>query len=331
MVRAPADHLGVNWTPASLIQHRTMSTVVLLHPEDASDGCRSLYFAAVLPHCDYQRRVYGGPACGPRQRRADGVSGCRTCTGVTARAWDVAGRVGAVDAFLDYPDGRSAAFKVTRAASDPRAWQLDRLLGRDGFAWPLPGRWWWTVTISDVRDLPRLRQCFANIVLFCEAEGVHRPKRQWRFKADQLDDDLRWLITDSSVDIWGYPDVPAAKGEKRRKAMVTPPGGGGVIDDSLSGLNEALQSAFAADHLQRRVAKLLRTPAHERHLFVIVHETDLQPEVTLALMFGNDVPSGEAWLPQGIGHLWLAPAFSDRVVLGSASGWVQHLPYDDGV
>lgn len=250
-------------------------------------------------------------------------------TGVTARAWDVQGRNGAVDAFLDYADGRTGAFEVTRAATDQSALQLDQLLGRDGFAWPLPGGWWWTLSISDVRELPRLRRCFEKVVLLCEAEGVHRPEVLWRARLDDLDDDVRWLVEESSADLWGHPDVPAVEGTKVRKAMVTPAGDGGTVDDSLAGLNAVLETAFAATHLQHRVKKLLRTPADERHLFVIVHPTDLRFDVTSALMFDTEVPAGPAWRPEGISHLWLAPAFSNRVLLSSESGWTQAFPYDN--
>lgn len=32
---------------------------------------------------------------------------------------------------------------------------------------------------------------------------------------------------------------------------------------------------------------------------------------------GNQVPQGAAWRPEGSSHLWLAPAFSQRVLLGN--------------
>jgi hypothetical protein len=38
--------------------------------------------------------------------------------GAIATPYDVAGRQGAVEAFLDYPDGRRAAFEVTQLATD---------------------------------------------------------------------------------------------------------------------------------------------------------------------------------------------------------------------
>lgn len=101
-----------------------------------------------------------------------------------------------------------------------------------------------------------------------------------------------------------------------------------MADDSLSGFGDAPTDAFLSEHLRRRVAKLVRTPADEKHLFVIVHHTDLRFEVAYSLMFGTTVPSGPAWLPDGISHLWLTPQFSNRVLVGIASDWVQTHPYD---
>ena len=90
--------------------------------------------------------------------------------GATATAYDVDGRQGAVEAFLDYPDGRRGAFEVTQLATDRGAsLQLESLLGRDGHGWPLPGKWWWTIKIDHPRDLPRLRNIYAKIILACES------------------------------------------------------------------------------------------------------------------------------------------------------------------
>lgn len=253
-------------------------------------------------------------------------------TGTRARAWDipgVKGRDGGVDAFLDYPDGRTAAFEVTRIASDQQALQLENLLGRAGFEWPLPGQWWWDVWISDVRDLPRLKQCFEKVVLLCEAARVTCPEHLDMTDSAHLDDDVLWLVEESSVSLHGYPNVPAVDGDRVRKALVTPAGNGGMVDDSLSGLNDTLADAFSAAHLPNHVAKLVRTPADEKHLFLIVHQTDLRFEVASALMFGTTVPEGQAWLPAGISHLWLAPEFSNRVLVGTSTGWVQAYPYDN--
>jgi len=156
--------------------------------------------------------------------------------GVTATAWDVDGRQGAVDAFLDYPDDRRAAFEVTRLATDSGALQLDQLLGRDGFEWPLPGRWWWNVFVGSPRDLPRLRESFPKIVVMCEQAGVTRPGQLVSQRDDQIDPDVRWLVEDSTSTMQGHPDVPSVDGQRVRRAMVTPDGGGGAVDEQLRGL-----------------------------------------------------------------------------------------------
>lgn len=144
-------------------------------------------------------------------------------TGARARVWDVPGvkgRTGAVDAFLDYLDGRTAAFEITKIEQKD-ALQLDKLLGRDQFEWPLPGHWWWDLCIPDVRDLPRLRRCFEKVILLCEAAGVTRPDHLVSLTRDNPDDDVIWLVKDSSASLQGYPDIPAVDGNRVRKAMVT--------------------------------------------------------------------------------------------------------------
>jgi hypothetical protein len=206
--------------------------------------------------------------------------------------------------------------------------QLDKLLEGDQFEWPLPGHWWWDLWIPDVRDLPRLRRCFEKVILLCEAAGVTRPDHLVSLTRDNPDDDVIWLVKDSSASLQGYPDIPAVDGNRVRKAMVTPGGDGSIADDSLSSLWDALADTFSSEHLRRRVAKLVRTSADEKHLFAFVHHTDLGFEGAYALMFGTTVPSGPAWLPDGISHLSLAPQFWNRVLVGTASGWVQTHPYD---
>lgn len=94
--------------------------------------------------------------------------------GAKAHAWDTDGRQGAVDAMLALADGRRASFEVTSLAA-PGALQTDSLLHRDGYAWPCPGQWWWTVQVGDIRDLPRLREIYPGIVLRCEIVGATRP------------------------------------------------------------------------------------------------------------------------------------------------------------
>lgn len=247
-------------------------------------------------------------------------------TGAVAIPWDIGGRQNAVDAFLNYADGRRAAFEVTRAGTDQAALQLDNLLGREGFEWPLPGAWWWDITITDVRDLPRLRQCYRKIILMCEAINAPRPELV-RTPSWNVDEDLHWLLVESSVTFWGHPDVPSRDTFRTRKALVTSGGDGGVVDEALTGLRQALVEAFQVGNLHRHVEKVSRTAADEHHLFVILHENDLDFSVMSALMFDRSLPPNPAWLPAGLSHLWLAPAFSSRVLLSAGGVWSQAFPY----
>jgi hypothetical protein len=110
--------------------------------------------------------------------------------GAVATAYDVAGRQGAVEALLDYPDGRRGAFEVTQLATDRGAsLQLASLLKQDRFRLPLPGKWWWTIKIGHPRDRPRLRSIFAKTALLCESVGV---MLAGPVDLDELD---RWMRT----------------------------------------------------------------------------------------------------------------------------------------
>lgn len=246
--------------------------------------------------------------------------------GVVAEAWDVDGREGVVDAMLTYPDGRRAAFEVTSLSAEG-AIQTQRLLGRDNFSWPLPGQWWWTISVGSARDIPRLRATYQKIILICERANVELPERlRW----SEIDDaDMRWLVAESSSTMIGHRNSPASAAPGGG-AMVVPAGSGGAANESLSGLTDALSEAFAVDHMPSHIRKVQQTEADERHLFIVVHDTALPFTVMYALMFTVELPSAAPPLPVEIDHLWLAPPYTRRILLWSlVSGWANHYPYDN--
>jgi hypothetical protein len=113
-------------------------------------------------------------------------------------------------------------------------------------------------------------------------------------------------------------------------AMVVPVSGGGVVDDSLPGFVDELRTAFATPHIAPHFAKLARANANERHLFIPLHGSTLSFPVSTGLMFGDTPPSEPPPVPEHITHVWLAPAFSRRVLLWSRSeGWRNFFPYAD--
>lgn len=246
--------------------------------------------------------------------------------GAVATAWDVDGRQGVVDAMLALPDGRQAAFEVTALAA-VGALQADALLGRDGFGWPSPGQWWWSVHVGSPRDLPHLRTAFNRVVLLCEAAGVTRPENLLGGH-DDVDPDICWLVEESTSNMCGHPNVHAVDGDKVRNTMVVPVGRGGGVDHSLSGLREALAEAFGEPPMPRHFEKLARTGAGQRHLFVFIHHSALPFAVADGLWSGTRLPPEPPPLPTAVTHLWLAPALGGRVLLWSPGGWEEHQPYD---
>jgi hypothetical protein len=248
------------------------------------------------------------------------VSNERTL-GAVATANDVAPRQGAVDAFLDYPDGRRGAFEVTQLATDGGAsLHLDSLLARDGFGWPLPGKWWWTIEIEDRRDLPRLRNIYAKIIRRCESVGVTHPRH---LPMAEVDADVRWLVRESSVQMQGHPTVAATDGHRVRRTMINQRSTWGGSDETFSQLDEALSTAFDTTLIQRHLAKLRRTQADERHLFLVVGLYDLDFSLFDALGSSDRLPAGAPALPDGLTHLWLAPVYCHRVLIGTSAGWAE--------
>ncbi|MFE0739115.1 hypothetical protein [Streptomyces sp. NPDC058855] len=246
--------------------------------------------------------------------------------GAKAIPWDINGRQGVVDAMLLLPDGKKAAFEVTKLAADG-ALQIDSILAKDGYSWPSPGRWWWSIEVGSPYDIPRLRKCYTRIALMCERHNVDSPYVLWR--ANYEDVDLTWLIEQSSSDMHGYPSVPAVEGDIKRDAMVVPSGRGGGVDRSLSGLNSALDRALMRPHMARHVEKIAKAEADEYHLFVPLHFTALPFSVAYGIMEGDTLPPEPPPIPSSITHLWLAPQYSQRVILWTPSGWQQHFPYSN--
>jgi hypothetical protein len=262
------------------------------------------------------------------QERAACLIAVRMLGAAAAEAWDIAPRQGTVDAMLTLNDGRRAAFEVTNLAA-ARALETANLLARDKHSWPLPGRWFWDIQVGPGADLRRLKRCYRHIILICEAQGIQDPyydQRGWDLTATESD--MQWLLEDSRCHMVGHPRQ-LARTMTNPHVMVVPAAGGGPVDDSLPDFAAELQTAFnAAPHIADHFAKLAREVADEHHLFIPLHDTALPFTLASGLAFGNQLPTDPPPVPPEITHLWLAPAFSSRVLLWSrVEGWRHFFPY----
>ena len=65
--------------------------------------------------------------------------------------------------------------------------------------------------------------------------------------------DIRWLVQESSCDMVGHPDCPAAS-MANPEEMVVLAAGDGWIDDSMTGFADALAAAFDGARTLRRIS-----------------------------------------------------------------------------
>jgi hypothetical protein len=262
----------------------------------------------------------------PQQEQAACLIAVRMLGASRAEAWDIGGRQGAVDVMLTLNDGRTAAFEVTNLAAEG-ALETASLLARDNHKWPLPGAWFWSIEVGTPQDLRRLKQCYQKIILICEAVGVAHPNRHPLAWTPSADPDLQWLIENSSCNMIGHPQQ-LARNMQNPAAMVVPVSRGGAVDDSLPGFVDELRTAFNVPHIPPHFAKLATASADERHLFIPLHDSALPFTLATGLMFGDALPSDPPPVPGHITHLWLAPAYSRRVLLWSRQdSWRNFFPY----
>ena len=81
-------------------------------------------------------------------------------------------------------------------------------------------------------------------------------------------------------------------------------------------------------HIAERFEKLARAEADERHLFILLHESALPFSISSGLTFADTLPPDSPPVPAYITHVWLAPGFSQRVLLWSQTeGWRNFYPY----
>ncbi|WP_290059080.1 hypothetical protein [Amycolatopsis solani] len=221
-------------------------------------------------------------------------------------------------------DGRRVAL-VESTVGERRELGLSHLRRESDLRWTAPARWWWLVTVSDVRCLSRVREVFPVAARTCEAHGVTTPAGL-PAPVTAAVPDLHWLVHRAPAQLVGHPgklDEPAT-------VSVTP--GRGRAPADLATVAPALERWLMTGQAVRVLAKLARCRADERHLYLTVDYTGLAPDVFDALVRADGVPEEPLRERGAITHLWVAPVFGRRVLLWShQDGWSRHEPYPAAV
>ena len=263
----------------------------------------------------------------PREQQACLIA--QQVLGATATPWDTDGRQAVVDAMLMLPDGRTAAFEVTEVAAEG-AHHLDAQVKKAESIWVTLGDWAWDIAIGSPTEYDRVDKVYARVIQLCEAQGISDP-RQLPEVTLLADPEIMWLVEESSVSMFGLPEVPAVRADgTRRRIWVSTNGWGGAVLDSLDGLNTALAEVFQTRNLVKHLAKVAspdaaQDGASERHLFLVLHPSALPYTLFDALITGQPLPTEPLTLPEGVTHLWLWSQFSPRVLLAGPDGWHDHV------
>lgn len=224
--------------------------------------------------------------------------------------------------FLTYPEGRRAAFEEL-TVGDKRELQLAHLRRESDMHWPAPARWWWSVTVNDVRCIPRVRDVFPVAARACEAHGVASPGQLPPMVTVAIPD-LHWLVHSAPAHLVGHPEV------LDRPATVTLRPGRRAVDEDMTTVVPALEHWLVSDQAAAdKLDKLTRRDADEHHLYLTVDYTGLAPGAFDALVRADGIPPQPFQERPSISHLWIAPVLGRRVFLWSPrSGWSRHEPYD---
>jgi hypothetical protein len=238
-------------------------------------------------------------------------------------AADVAARVlglrvrpagGADGVTLVRRNGRHAAF------AEATLGERQDLRRGPGLQWPAPGRWWWRVTLTDVRRLPRLREIFPVAARACEASGVARPG-QLPAAVTMAVPDLHWLVHTVPAQLVGDPSVL----DRPTTVMLGP---GRPPDPGMASVVAAVDGWLAEEPARRALSRLDRRRTAERHLYLTIGCTTHAADAFESLVRASGVPPAPPARRPNVSHLWLAPVLGRAVFLWSREdGWSRHEPY----
>lgn len=103
---------------------------------------------------------------------------------------------------------------------------------------------------------------------------------------------------------------------------------GGAVPETGDPLCEWLEGWVADPSRARKVDKLLKSAAPEKHLFVILPSFSEAPFVAFDPLMRNDgpLPTKPLELPDGLTHLWVMSMWSDGDLFAwePANGWARH-------
>jgi hypothetical protein len=242
---------------------------------------------------------------------------CRA-TGAISEPYDHSGRIRAVDYLLALPDGTVGALEVTSHA-EPGSREVGSLLAKDGFHWPNPGYWEWSIAFDPGATVKEVRGVYAHVIAVCEQHGVDSPDHLPYSLLVQ--DKVLWRAAYEDLGVRFHGTVGSHCVSGRITVLPGPMGGG--VDETLTHLPARITELLAVPHVAAHVQKLLNHPTTERHLFVVLGLGAIPfPQYYPLCSSVENLPQSAPAVPGGITHLWFSTGYGPSLVGWSvANGW----------
>jgi len=235
--------------------------------------------------------------------------------GARVEARDIPGAPrGTVDGEIIYADGRTAALEITSVEASTQHHLRARIDQLKPSA--APGRLMWNIRPRGVIELDRLISIHRRVIEICEQHGTTNPEFL-PLNVIAEDPDLTWLAWEGQI---GQMSGHVVESDPR--VWWSYPIGMAVFNNEADEIAAGVALALSVEPSKGHLAKLLRDPHDERHLFLIVGSTGLSNPAAFGLIDAKTVPSMEPDMPEGVDHLWLGPGFGRTVTVWSrGQGW----------
>ncbi len=223
------------------------------------------------------------------------------------RQHDDGSRPGMHDLDVDLPDGRAAAVEVT-AAADPASIELWKLVNDRDERWIVPDLLGgWMVMLDPAARAKRVLVELPSLLKGLESGQVSEFGHGWRASEDPVVQALHELgAMSGSRGPTDYPGVIYLSIEQQQERT------GGMVADNGNALptwlGEFLRQPQQADVL----AKLGRSQADERHVFIILPGFSTAPFTVTDLLWREDgpLPTAGPGLPDEVTHVWLVATWN---------------------
>ncbi|MEO6998680.1 MAG: hypothetical protein ABI112_11400 [Terracoccus sp.] len=235
---------------------------------------------------------------------------------------DHGGRQGIHDLDLRLPDGTLAAVEVTSYARPGHA-ETAGILAKQEWQWPAVGDRTWSIRVDPAVNLGAFKARYPAIIAAMDQANVAHPEHL-PLTTQFEHPDVRWLLHECPMSVT-VTAVKTATGEPPRVWVHPGIDSGWVGAHDIQTLPAAVTALLQQTTVAKRIPKLTRAHADEKHLFVHIGIGGLPWPPWYALSTScQELPIDEPEVPDEVSKLWLTTGNSTVVGWSRTTGWSTH-------